>query len=75
MLSVEISTVKMGPFGDLKLILFYSYDGNRIFATKPVYLTYILITSLVIDYMLLLSPPILKLLQACDLKVKVLHNV
>ncbi len=29
--SVEFSTVKMGIFGDLVLILFYSDDGNRIF--------------------------------------------
>jgi hypothetical protein len=46
MLSLEFSTVKMGIFGDLVLILFYSYDGNRnlFFATNPVYLTFILIT-------------------------------
>jgi hypothetical protein len=75
LLSVEFSTVKMGTFGDFKVILFYSYDGNRIFATKPVYLTYILITSLVIDYMLLLSPPILILLKDMDLKVKVLGHL
>jgi hypothetical protein len=73
--TVEFSTVKMGIFGGFVLILFYSYGGNPIFAIKPVYLTCILITSLVIDDMLGLTPPILKLVQDIDMKVKVLRNL
>jgi hypothetical protein len=43
--SVEFSTVKMGIFGDLVLILFYSYSGNR--------KTFVLITSLLFAILLL----------------------